>query len=182
MKNACLLILLLSCLTFSLQAQKMFTKTGQIEFHADNEIEPIEAVSNAVLAVIDTDSDRIQVKVLIRSFQFEKALMQEHFNENYMESEKFPKAVFSGSLINPEAQFYGLKDGTFEVEGELSMHGVKHQMRVPVNFNILPDNMVHTEATIDIKLSDYNIKVPSVVKEIGSETMHLKINLDFQPM
>ncbi len=177
-----ILIIFAICTTTAIQAQKLYTKTGQIEFYSDNEIEPIEAVSNAVLAVMDTDSDRMQVKVLIRSFQFEKALMQEHFNENYMESETFPKAVFSGHLIDPESTFYGLKNGTFEVEGELTMHGVKQPLRLAVNFDTLEDNKVQTKASFDVRLSDYKIKIPSVIKDIDSETIHVHVNLNFQPM
>ena len=88
-----ILILLLSHVTM-VSGQKYFTKTGQISFNANTSIEKIEAINKSASCVMDVETGKIEFGVLVKGFQFEKALMQEHFNENYLESSKFPKATF----------------------------------------------------------------------------------------
>ena len=87
-----LLLATLFCLNLS--AQKFFTREGKISFYSDAPMEKIEAHNQQATSVIDIESGRMEFAVLIKAFQFEKALMQEHFNENYMESSKYPKATF----------------------------------------------------------------------------------------
>ena len=82
----------------TVNAQKYFTREGKVTFISEAPIEKIEAVNQSATAVLDTESNRIEFAILIKAFQFEKALMQEHFNENYMESSTFPKATFKGQI------------------------------------------------------------------------------------
>ena len=99
--------------TFSLQAQKYMTKNGNIKFYSETPMETIEATNNQVNAALDTQTGDLVFKVLIKSFQFEKALMQEHFNENYMESDKMPNSTFKGKVTNLSAIDF-TKEGTYE--------------------------------------------------------------------
>src|SRR5690606_25721096 len=102
-------IILLANMVF---AQKYFTKTGNVSFFSETPMENIEAYNRSASVVVDGASGAVQVAVLIKGFLFEKALMQEHFNENYLESGKYPKAVFKGKLENFSAE--KLKnDGTY---------------------------------------------------------------------
>ena len=90
-------ILLLSS---QLYAQKVYTKNGSISFFSKSPLENIDAKNNQVMSVLNTQTGELQFSVIIKAFHFEKALMQEHFNENYMESTKFPKATFKGTLTD----------------------------------------------------------------------------------
>ena len=100
MKHLLSVILFWAMATSMVSAQKYFTKTGQISFNANTSIEKIEAINKSASCVMDVETGKIEFGVLVKGFQFEKALMQEHFNENYLESSKFPKATFKGQIDN----------------------------------------------------------------------------------
>ena len=109
----------------SLIAQdKYFTKSGNIQFSSKGVIETIEATHRSVTCVLDSKTGDIQFAVLMKGFEFRKALMQEHFNENYVESDKYPKAEFRGQITNNSEINYA-KDGTYTVhiKGKLTLHG-----------------------------------------------------------
>ena len=110
----------------SCSAQKFYTKNGKIDFDATSPSSPerVEAVNRSVTCVIDTQNGAIQFAALIKGFEFERALMEEHFNENYLESEKFPKAEFRGEIKN-NGEINYTRDGTYpvKVKGKLTMHG-----------------------------------------------------------
>jgi hypothetical protein len=115
----------ITLLSFSLQAQKIFTKNGNISFFSKTSIENISASSNQAACVLDASNGNLQFSILIKSFIFKKALMQEHFNENYMESNAFPKATYKGQITDISKVDFN-KDGVYHVAttGELTMHGV----------------------------------------------------------
>ena len=111
-------------LSTSLFAQdKYFTKTGKISFFSKAIIENIEAHNRSVTCVLDTKTGNVQFSVPIKGFEFEKALMQEHFNENYLESDKYPRGEFKGQIVNNSEIDY-TKDGVFQgkVKGKLTIH------------------------------------------------------------
>jgi hypothetical protein len=95
-------------------AQKNYTKAGYVRFYSTTPIENIEAINKSVVAVLDAQTGNIQVSVLMKGFEFEKALMQEHFNENYVESNKFP-TVFTGTITDFSKVAYA-KDGMYSVK------------------------------------------------------------------
>src|SRR5690606_40197205 len=99
------------------------TRTGQIYFYGSTPLESIEAYNHAVAAALDLGSGELVFQVPIRSFIFEKALMQEHFNENYMESDRYPRAEFKGKLVDSPKEY--AKSGTYSVEAEgiMTIHG-----------------------------------------------------------
>jgi hypothetical protein len=164
-------------LTLSVQAQdKFFTKTGNIYFNCTGGIEKIEATNNSVTCVIDSKSGEMQFAVQMKGFEFEKALMQEHFNENYAESEKFPRAVFAGSISNNKEVNYK-KDGTYsaKVKGKLTIHGETKDVTATGNV-VIKKGAVSMHSAFSIQLSDYKIAIPSVVKDkISNDT---KITVD----
>ena len=106
--------------------QKVLTKTGEARFYSKAPLEDIEASNGNVVAVIDFDKSEVAVKMLIKKFEFRKSLMQEHFNENYMESDKYPSATFSGALEGLSAIDLR-KDGVHEVKitGEIDIHLIR---------------------------------------------------------
>ncbi|RYZ52205.1 MAG: YceI family protein, partial [Sphingobacteriales bacterium] len=110
MKKLIIAMLMMCGMTMTATAQKYITRTGKVTFYSTTPVENIEAFNNDVSSVVDARTGDILFIVPIKSFKFEKALMQEHFNENYMESDKFPKADFKGRIMN-------LKDVNFTKDG-----------------------------------------------------------------
>ena len=146
--------------TTSLQAQKFFTKDGSIKFSSNAKLEKIEATNNKASIIVDVPTGAIEIAVLIKGFIFENAFMGEHFNETYMESDKFPKANFKGKIENPASVNF-TKAGTYKakVTGELTMHGVTKPVATEATF-VVADGKVNTEAKFTVKASDFDVKIP----------------------
>ncbi len=177
------LIILIGCmlfLSFTVSAQKFITKTGHIKFFSESPLEKIEAHNRQVIAALDVATGDFVFKVLLKSFEFEKALMQEHFNENYVESDKFPNATFMGKVINIKDVNIG-KDGVYDVvvEGKLTIHGVTQQISQKGSFEV-KQGKIAVKAKFSILLSDYGIKIPAAVANNISKSVETSIdaNLD----
>lgn len=155
---------------------KYFTKTGKIQFISKAPMEDIEAVHKSATAVLDSKTGTLQFAVLMKGFEFAKALMQEHFNENYVESDKFPKAEFKGAVVNNSEINYQ-KDGKYnaKVKGKLTIHGVTRDVESTGIIHV-SNGIVNTSSAFNISLSDFEIKIPSVVKEKLSN--NIQINVD----
>ncbi len=164
------------------QAQKFMTKNGNISFFSSMAMENIEAHNKQVNAAIDSKTGDFVVKVLIKSFEFEKALMQEHFNENYMESDKFPNATLSGKIKNI-ADIDFAKDGTYpaDVEGKLTIHGVTKDVTEKGTITV-KGGKVNAISTFNVTLADYGIEIPNTVVNNISETISVKIDLNLEPL
>ncbi|MBN1950709.1 MAG: YceI family protein [Bacteroidales bacterium] len=161
-------ILILS--TSFASAKQYITKTGQVKFYSHTPIEDIEAINRQAVGILDTESGSMQFKLLIRSFEFEKALMQEHFNENFMESDQYPKSSFEGSIMNPEEIDFEVP-GTYvaDVSGNLTIHGVTKAIRVKGSITVTKDELI-TKSTFKVNPTDYNISIPEVTrKKIANE-------------
>lgn len=152
-------------------SQKYMTRTGKISFDASVPAAPaVKAVNNEMANILDAKTGEIIFEVPIKSFKFERALMQEHFNENYMESDKYPKSTFKGNIINA-AEVDFTKNGSYNtrVSGKLFIHGITNDISVPGTV-MVSDNMVTLKAKFTVKLKDYNISVPSLVTDkLGRE-------------
>jgi polyisoprenoid-binding protein YceI len=178
-----LLIALLFATIFTASAQqRYFTKTGTISFEAGTSVEDIDGVNKAVTSVFDASTGQIEFAVLIKGFEFKRALMQEHFNENYMESDKFPKAVFKGTITNLDKINFK-KEGTYAatVKGILDMHGVKKETEASGNFRVTGETIQGT-ATFTIVLADFGISIPGVVKDKISKTVKIQVNCNYTPL
>jgi polyisoprenoid-binding protein YceI len=141
-------------------AQKFFTKDGSTRFFSDSKVEKIEATNNKTTIVYDAQSGAIELSVLIKGFVFENAFMGEHFNENYMESDKFPKANFKGKIENPSAVNVNVA-GTYKAKviGDLTMHGVTKPVSSEATF-VVGGGKIETNAKFNVKASDYDVKIP----------------------
>lgn len=165
--------LLLTCTT-SIFAQKYLTRTAKVSFDATapNSPEKIEAINNEVANILDASSGDVVFQVLVKSFKFERALMQEHFNEKYMESDKYPKSEFKGNIKNNSDINY-TKDGTYNatVTGKLTMHGVTQSVNTSGTVAV-KGNSVTLNAKFTVKLADYKIAIPGVVADkVGKEAI-----------
>jgi len=161
-------------------AQIYNTKTGVIHFVSDAKLEKNEATNKQVNAALNTATGDFGFKVLIKSFEFEKALMQEHFNENYMESDKFPMSTFSGKVANLKDINFG-KDGVYNavVEGDLTIHGVTNKVKETGSFEV-KGGKIRGRSTFTIKLKDYNIAIPTAVFNKLSETIQIDVDVTME--
>lgn len=168
--------------TINLNAQKFFTKEGKISFFSETPIENIDAVNNSVTSVFDTETGRMEFAVLIKAFHFEKALMEEHFNENYLESSTYPKAVFKGSVANFD-EIDMSKDGSYEVtvKGDLTMHGVTKEIEADGKLE-KKGNSIFANSSFMVALADYNIEIPGVVKDNIAEEIKIDVEIPYQPL
>jgi hypothetical protein len=161
---------------------KYFTKNGKISFVSKGNIETIAARHKGITCVLDAKSGAMQFAVLMKGFEFAKALMQEHFNENYVESDKYPKADFKGMVVNNSEVNY-TKDGSYaaKVKGKLTLHGVTKEIEVAGKITVLQGKL-QLNADFTILLSDYGIKIPSIVKENISNTVTITVDCALEPL
>lgn len=166
----------------SLFAQgKYFTREGIIFFASTSTVEKIEATNKKVTSIVDTETGQMEFAVLMKAFEFEKALMQEHFNENYVESDKFPKAVFKGAIVN-KSDVKWTTDGTYPVKvaGKMTLHGVTKDMSAEGTIEIKGGKVI-ARSTFSLLLKDYNIEIPKVVADKISEAVTVKVDLNLEP-
>lgn len=162
-------------------AQKFFTREGKISFFSETPVENIEAHNQKATSVLETSTGQMEFAVLVKGFQFEKALMQEHFNENYLESTKFPKAIFKGT-IQEIAKVDFEKDGTYPVvvKGDMTIHGVTKP--VTANGQITVKNgAISANSTFNLAPEDFDIKIPAVVRDNIAKSVKVVVKADFQP-
>ena len=157
-------------------AQKYFTKNGSISFFSATNIENIKADNNQVMSVLDSQTGDLQFSLLIKNFHFKKVLMEEHFNENYMESDKFQKSTFKGNITDINKVNFS-KDGSYSVtvSGDLSMHGVTQKITAGGNITISSGKITGI-AVFKLVLADYNISIPKVVENNISKTIEISVN------
>lgn len=161
---------------FSVTAQKVYTKNGAISFFSKASIENISAENNQVMSVLVLPSGELQFSVLVKSFHFKKSLMEEHFNENYMESSKYPKATFKGK-INDLSKVNFTTDGTYTVEvtGDLTMHGITNKTTTTGTITV-SSGVITATSMFKVKLSDYKISIPKIVKDNIAEVVDVKVS------
>lgn len=157
-------------------SQKYVTKTGYIRFFSTTPAEDIEGRNKQVNSALDKTTGDFVFKVLMKSFEFEKALMQEHFNENYVESDKYPDAMFKGKVANMKDVNFD-KGGVYKVivEGDLTIHGVTRKVKQEGTIEVKGDKLI-AKAKFFVKPADYGIKIPKAVINNISES--IEVNVD----
>ena len=154
-----------------------FTRSGEVSFFSSTPIEDIKAVNNQVTCVLDVESGKTSFRIPIRGFVFPNALMQEHFNENYMESEIYPNASFNGSIVDWSENKISEKANEVIISGEMIIHGVTKKIREFGNIYTNNDK-IFGDATFIIKLSDYEVKIPKLLRENIAEKVEVNIQLE----
>ncbi len=167
------------CLALNCTAQKFFTKNGSISFFSKTKMEDIKADNNQVMSVLNSTTGQLQFSLLIKGFHFDKALMEEHFNENYLESDKFPKSTFTGTITDISKVNF-TKEGvyTVSVTGDLNIHGVSKPITTSGTIKV-KDGNVAAFSRFTIKISDYNITVPKLVKDNISPTQEVTVSCNY---
>ena len=176
-------VLLIASASIVNAQSKWFTRSGQITFYSSTPVEDIEAVNNAVSSVFDQSTGNIQFSAEIKSFVFEKALMQEHFNENYMESDEYPQAKFAGKITNMNEVDWSTP-GDYEViiEGKLTIHGETKDIRVKGVFRVIDSSNMKAKAEFKVKPEDYKINIPDLVREKIAKEILVKVNMEYKPL
>ncbi len=175
MKKILIAVMLVGFAT-QVQAQKYITRTGKVTFFSATPIENIEAFNNEVASVINAENGEFVFQLAIKSFKFEKALMQEHFNENFMESDKYPKAVYKGTISDVQNINFK-KDGKYEVHtvGKMTIHGVTKDVRLPATVEVKGDE-VTAKTVFNVIPKDYNIKIPGTVANKIAKEIEVTVN------
>lgn len=156
------------------------TRNGSISFHAGTALEDIDANNNDVASLMNIKTGEIAFTVLIKSFHFRRALMEEHFNENYMESTKFPKSTFTGKITDPSGVNFG-KDGSYlvSVEGDLTIHGETRKVSAPANITV-SGGKISATSTFKVMMADYKISIPGVVADKISKEAKVEVKCNYE--
>ena len=164
----------------SVIAQKVFLATGgMVHFFSETPLENIEAKSQSMTAVLTIGSNKILFNVPMRTFKFDKSLMEEHFNEKYVESEKYPKAAFKG-IINETIDWSRDTVASVTATGTFDLHGVTREVTEKGTLKIIGDR-INLVVSFDITLADYKIRIPKVVTTNIAEVIRVNIECDFNP-
>lgn len=174
--------LTLMAVAVNTQAQKYYTREGKVSFFSEAPLEKIEAFNSKATSVIDVSTGKIEFAILIKAFQFEKSLMQEHFNENYMESDKYPKATFKGDITNI-GTIDLTKDGQYEVKvkGDLTIHGVTKTIEIPGKI-LVKDGQITATSSFEVVVADYKIEIPAIVRDNIARTVRIDIAVNYEAL
>jgi polyisoprenoid-binding protein YceI len=179
------LVLMLACWAMQSAAvaqSKYFTKSADITFDASGPLEDIKAENKKATFVLDGKTGAIELAVLLKAFEFDRALMQEHFNENYVESDKYPKSAYKGKITN-FSDVDLTKDGSYPVKitGQLTIHGKTTDVPAKGTL-IVKGGKVSGTANFKILLSDFDIDIPGVVKDKISNSVNINIAVWLDPL
>lgn len=180
MKRITIVLLIMVTMCIQANSQLYMTRTGMTGFYSKTPMEDIKAENNQVYAVIDVGKKNIAITLLVKSFLFTKELMQEHFNENYMESDKFPKANFTGAYtgevnLNKDAVY------TVSVHGNLTLHGLTRPLTIPATLEVKSGKLLG-QTHFKVSPEDYHIIIPSLVRDKIAKEMSLVVNIDCNPV
>ena len=174
-------LLILSIFSFinSLSQDKYITRNGMIQFNASTPLENISPVNNHVSCILDSETGKIAFQLKMISFKFDKALMEEHFNERYVESEKYPKSTFFGEIINWNEIDFTKEKHNVKCKGILTIHGIDKEVEVSGIINFLKDS-IKIISEFDILVSDFDIQIPKLVRDKISKEVRVELNMNLQ--
>ena len=160
-------------------SQLYTTRSGFIGFYSKTPLEDIRGENNQVYAVVDAGNKNLAFAALLKGFIFPKELMQVHFNENYVESDKYPKATFSGAYTGDIPVD---KDGVYKVvvKGKLTLHNVTRDIETPATLEVKAGHLLGV-TELKLRPEDFNINIPSIVRDKIDKEITVKINIDCTP-
>ena len=162
-------------------SQKVITRSGEIKFEASMPaFEEVAAVNKTVSAILDTSNGDFVALALVKAFKFKVPLMEEHFNENYIESSSFPKATFKGKITNFNISKISATKTTFDMEGDLMIHGVTKKINTKVVL-YLTGKKINASSSFSVKPKDYAIEIPSLVKGKIANTVTITYEFTLEP-
>lgn len=158
----------------------LLTKKGSVHFISEAPLETIEASNDLVGAVLNRNSRTVAFQVPIVGFEgFNSALQHEHFNENYMETDAYPKATFSGKIIE-DVNLFSAGSHKVRAKGMLTIHGIEQERIIPGTISIKGD-AVSIKADFDVTLADHEISIPRIVTQKIAEVVSVELNATLKP-
>ncbi|QOI98022.1 MAG: YceI family protein [Flammeovirgaceae bacterium] len=177
-RRGLLLLVLYTSLSVVAHAQKYSVAEGVITFFSSATLEDIKADNRKVASVFNTASGEIAFSIPINQFQFEKKLMQEHFNEKYLESDKYPKSTFAGKVEGFTMGKPGMQQAT--AKGKLTIHGVTRDVEIPGTIEVQAGSL-KLQSKFMVKLEDYNVKIPKLMWQNIAEQVEVTVDLTYKP-
>ncbi len=175
-KHLYLLLLLPILLGSSKKEDKYISRNGKVTFFSYASAENIKAVNNQALSLFEPSTNKIAVSVLMRAFQFEKSLMQEHFNDSYIESDLYPKATFEGTILNFDKDFSGTQ--TKIIKGDFTLRGITKPIKIKVDITKTYKNYIINGET-EVNIKDYKINVPQILANRIAQTVKVSFNFKY---
>ena len=161
---------------------RYMTKSGQVSFFSATPLEDIDAHNKQVAAVLDLGTGQLAFSLPVKGFVFKRSLMQEHFNENYMESDKYPKATFTGRFVGLDAATLATPGPhAVQVAGDLTLHGVTRRIQVPASLELKGGQLL-AAATFTVASADHGIEIPLLVRNKIAKTVTVRVALACTPV
>ncbi len=180
MKSFLVSILFLSCV-FSFSQEKYLTKSGSITFEASvPSFEEVKAKNSSVSAILNTKTGEFASLALLKGFRFKVALMEEHFNENYVESDTYPKAIFKGNIQNFTIDALTEEKKEYELQGTLTLHGKTQPITTLITLQLV-DGSILLKTNFNVKPKDFDIEVPKIVRKKVAEDVVITIDFELKP-
>jgi polyisoprenoid-binding protein YceI len=167
-------------ISISSHAQQLYSsKSATISFYASTPAEDVEATSTRASSVMDIKTRNLIFRVSNTTFAFPKKLMQEHFNENYMECDKYPVSTFKGKILDDVDL---TKDGTYQVtiDGSLDIHGVQKNYQTKASL-VVSNGNIRAKTNFKVKVADHQIKIPTLVFAKIAQIVDVQISAVYQP-
>ena len=165
-----LVVVILLFYSTQVYSQKFICDDGEVSFFSSAPMEDISARNNKVKAIYDSNTKELVFQLKITDFMFPNKLMQEHFNENYLESDIYPKSTFTGKVLSQNLE-------EAQVEGDLNIHGITNRINVKGVLRKERDK-INISAGLIVSLADYNIDIPKIVMYKIAEDIEISVNVD----
>jgi hypothetical protein len=179
MKNIVRLLIGILFISANIYGQEYMTRSGYIWFYSQTPVEDIKAHNRQVACILNTETGEVGVTLLMKSFEFKKALMQRDFNRQYVESDKYPKATLEGKITDfSKVDFSEAGEYKVPVSGKLTIHGVTNEINTDVTMTVKEGDVVTAKTMFIVSPADYDINIPKVVREkIAKE---IEVHVDFE--
>ncbi|MDQ3191677.1 MAG: YceI family protein [Bacteroidota bacterium] len=172
--NKIIIVVVLALFSIHIYAQDKYKlQEGEVSFYSSAPLEDIKALNKKPVGIIDFKAQKFSFRINIKDFIFNSSLMQEHFNENYMESDIYPSSTYKGDMTG---EFDITKDGEYNLlsKGELTIHGITKNVEIPAVI-IVKGSEIFLKSDFKVKLKDYKIEIPTIVFEKIAEVVEVKI-------
>ena len=176
-------LIIVVCLfnTLCVKGQDLYkSSNGKLRFYSDALLEDIEATTVKATAAFNVTTGSVAVLIPIKSFEFDKSLMKEHFNENYLESDKYPDASFKGKMMDKLVITPG-GSNRVSVSGELLIHGVSQHRDITIDLKVNTDGSVVATGKFDVSVADHKVKIPTLVFQNIAEVVEVTFEITLKP-
>tara|TARA_R110002072_G_scaffold109335_14_gene236679 strand:+ start:1175 stop:1723 length:549 start_codon:yes stop_codon:yes gene_type:complete len=161
---------------YDTKPDQYIARLGQVSFFSYTSVENIEAKNNQVLSILDLSKNEIGISMLMRGFVFKKSLMHEHFNESYIESDIYPKATFSGKIIDFDATTK--EPQTRMIIGDLTIHGITEKAEIKTTIELIDNHYVLT-GEFSVSIKNFDIKVPPILSSNIAKNISIKFRFEY---